>query len=105
MYNDKTDDVVEQLKFLVHKYDFVHAGFMIYDSWYACNSHDYYIDCSGRNAGGHAVVICGYTQEGVIIQNSWGTSFGSKGFGILRWKDFKKSLMYACYIKNIFEGI
>lgn len=105
LYNDKSDCVVEQLKFLIHKYDFVHAGFMIQDSWYSCNSYNYYIDCSGRSAGGHAVVICGYTQEGVIIQNSWGTMFGSKGFGIMRWNDFKKNLMYACYVQNAYEGI
>lgn len=27
--NDHTPNTIEQMKFLVHKYDFVHAGFMI----------------------------------------------------------------------------
>ena len=27
LYNDGTAATVEQLKFLIHKYDFVHAGF------------------------------------------------------------------------------
>jgi C1A family cysteine protease len=31
--------------------------------------------------GGHAVAIVGYTQERFIIRNSWGTTWGDKGFG------------------------
>jgi C1A family cysteine protease len=30
--------------------------------------------------GGHAVCIVGYTKEHFIIRNSWGTSWGDKGF-------------------------
>lgn len=31
--------------------------------------------------GGHAVCIVGYTTDRFIIRNSWGTSWGDKGFG------------------------
>jgi C1A family cysteine protease len=31
--------------------------------------------------GGHAVCIVGYTPDGFIIRNSWGTTWGDKGFG------------------------
>ena len=31
--------------------------------------------------GGHAVSIVGYTPDRFIIRNSWGTSWGDKGFG------------------------
>ena len=31
--------------------------------------------------GGHAVSIVGYTQDRFIVRNSWGTSWGDKGFG------------------------
>lgn len=103
--NDHTPNTIEQMKFLVHKYDFVHAGFMIQDSWYSCNNRDFYIDCTGRNLGGHAVIIPYYDKEGVGIQNSWSKAWGSKGFGILRWNDFLRNFIYACYIKNSFEGI
>ena len=30
--------------------------------------------------GGHAVSIVGYTPDGFIIRNSWGTTWGDKGF-------------------------
>jgi hypothetical protein len=40
--------------------------------------------------GNHAFVIMGYTKFGFIIQNSWGTSWGNCGFGILSYKDWLK---------------
>jgi hypothetical protein len=42
----------------------------------------------GRANDGHAVAIVGYTREGFIIQNSWGPSWGHKGFAILPYEDW-----------------
>ena len=105
VYNDGTDKTIELVKFLLHKYDFLHVGFQITEGWYSANQRDYMIKDRGIGLGGHAVLVCGYTPEGVIIQNSWGTSWGSKGFAILPWTTFKKQFMYACYIENSFDGI
>ncbi|SFV58579.1 FIG00910497: hypothetical protein [hydrothermal vent metagenome] len=38
--------------------------------------------------GNHAFVIVGYTREGFVIQNSWGTTWGSSGFAILTYNDW-----------------
>lgn len=38
-----------------------------------------------RIRGYHAVCAMGYTEDGVIIQNSWGEAWGAKGFAILPW--------------------
>lgn len=72
LYNNKTSYVTEMIKFLVHKYDFVHCGFNITSGWYNCDNTNYVIDSSGNPLGGHAVIICGYDDVGVYIQNSWG---------------------------------
>jgi hypothetical protein len=42
----------------------------------------------GRADGGHAVAIVGYTQDGFIIQNSWGAGWGSGGFALLPYEDW-----------------
>ena len=42
--------------------------------------------------GGHAILIIGYNKSGFIIRNSWGTSFGNKGYVILPYNDFNKLL-------------
>jgi papain like protease len=35
--------------------------------------------------GGHAVALVGYTTTSFIVRNSWGKSWGDKGFGYASW--------------------
>lgn len=105
LYNDKTTRTIEMLKFLIHKYDFVHAGFNIYEGWFKCDSNNYKVKHSGACAGGHAVLICGYDTEGVYIQNSWGKEWGACGFAVVPWDVFINDFMYGCYLQDVFDGI
>ncbi len=41
-----------------------------------------------RADSGHAVAIVGYTRDGFIIQNSWGTGWGEGGFALLPYEDY-----------------
>jgi hypothetical protein len=36
---------------------------------------------SASTRGGHAVTLVGYTPDRFIVRNSWGTSWGDRGFG------------------------
>jgi hypothetical protein len=38
-----------------------------------------------RLLGGHAMYVCGYTSEGIVIPNSWDTDYGDNGFLRLSW--------------------
>lgn len=40
--------------------------------------------------GYHAISIVGYDKEGFIIRNSWGTSFGDKGYTKIKNEEFGK---------------
>lgn len=100
LYNGSDNATIEQIKRLVHKHDFVHAGFLIDDGWYRATNEDYVIKKGTQSLGGHAVLICGYDQTGVYIQNSWGISYGCKSFIILPWSLVKQQLMYCCVIEN-----
>jgi hypothetical protein len=42
----------------------------------------------GRASAGHAIALVGYTRDGFIIQNSWGTRWGNGGFALLPYEDF-----------------
>lgn len=76
----------------------VHAGwdepgelFKVYD--YVANGENKRIKLpviqrKGRASDGHAVAIVGYTKEGFVIQNSWGTGWGYKGFAVLPYEDW-----------------
>lgn len=41
-----------------------------------------------KHNGGHAVVIVGYTKDGFIIRNSWGTKWGDDGYSIYKYEDW-----------------
>ncbi len=43
---------------------------------------------SDKMIGGHAFCIIGYNQDGFIVQNSWGESWGWNGFAVLRYSDW-----------------
>lgn len=101
LYNDSTTQTIEMLKFLVHKHDFVHVGFQIHEGFYQCNNINYIASFTGANLGGHAMICCGFLPEGLIIQNSWGPAFGSKGFCIIKWEDVLNYFMYGCVIDGI----
>lgn len=38
--------------------------------------------------GYHAVVGVGYSSDGIELLNSWGPSYGDKGYGVLSWGEF-----------------
>ncbi|MBI3776795.1 MAG: C1 family peptidase [Gammaproteobacteria bacterium] len=50
--------------------------------------------------GGHAFAIVGYTPEGFIIQNSWGTVWGSGGYAILTYADWTAHAM-DCWVAQL----
>ncbi len=41
-----------------------------------------------RRRGGHAMAVVGYTKQGFIIRNSWGTRWGDDGHCIYPYGDF-----------------
>lgn len=43
---------------------------------------------TNEKTGGHAFAIVGYTQDGFIVQNSWGRRWGYEGFAILAYEDW-----------------
>ncbi len=47
--------------------------------------------CIDENSlGGHAFAIVGYTREGFIVQNSWGTKWAASGFALLPYDEWTK---------------
>ncbi len=45
--------------------------------------------------GGHAFAIVGYTRDGFIVQNSWGSAWGFEGFALLQYSDWLANGMDA----------
>jgi hypothetical protein len=45
----------------------------------------------GPVLGGHALSVCGYSDRGALVQNSWGLGWGGAGFGTIGW-DYLESI-------------
>ena len=105
VYNDGDDNTAEAIKYLLHKYDFLHAGFNITTGWYSCGADSPMIRHTQIGMGGHAVLLVGYDQLGVYVQNSWGKEWGSNGFAVMPWDIFRQEFMYGCYLQNCYDGM
>lgn len=96
--NDGTKNTLEKIKTLIHKHTFLLGGFMITDKWYKAREKTNMIKPGGNTLGGHAVLICGYIKDKVIIQNSWGKGWASKGFAQLPASVFLDQFIYCAYL-------
>ena len=98
---------IEQVKYAIHKFGCCLIGVMISREWYSCNKNKSTI--SGKKdtelLGGHAVLACGYTRDGIIIQNSWDIDWGSYGFALITWKEFEREFSYGAVIDNCLYDI
>ena len=89
------------LKRVIHTNDLAIAGFKVTEDWYDVGDKtDYLIKGNGPVIGGHAVLICGFDDIGVYVQNHWGKEWGAKGFAILPWFVYQKQLMQLCWLEN-----
>ena len=102
-YNNSSEQTLETIKFLIHKFDVIQAGFRITTGWNSVTKKDFTIKHTDIPLGSHAVLIVGYDPIGVYIQNSWGKEWGFKGFAIVPWDQVLSDLIYFCYISNLYE--
>ncbi|USI99805.1 C1 family peptidase [Xanthomonas prunicola] len=88
--------LIEQIKLALASSTPVAIGFYVrrgFDDLTPKNQVDY--DIKTPILGGHAVVALGYDSQGLIVENSWGTEWGNKGFGKLSWSVVAKDVIVA----------
>ena len=51
------------------------------------------ISFQSDSIGGHAFAVVGYDENGFIVQNSWGSLWGNKGFALWLYKDWLSNVM------------
>jgi hypothetical protein len=76
----------------------VELGIPVYNSFFSLNSTNSVMTAAkatGSMLGGHAIVAVGYNTTGLVIENSWGTSWGAAGYATLAWDFVGRYVMEA----------
>jgi hypothetical protein len=63
----------------------VAVAFEVYANFEALGPNQVYTGPAGADEGGHMVAAVGYNATGLIIRNSWGTTWGTAGDATLSW--------------------
>ncbi|MBK9245398.1 MAG: C1 family peptidase [Burkholderiales bacterium] len=53
-----------------------------------------------RSDSGHAFAIVGYDERGFLLQNSWGASWGTRGYAVLGYDDWLENAM-DCWVAQL----
>jgi Papain family cysteine protease len=67
-------------------------------------SQGYYAGPSGPFEGNHAITALGYNPNGLVIENSWGTSWGNKGYATLSWSFVNGYVFDAVSVSSLHTG-
>jgi len=98
---------MEAIKFAIHKFGVMLAGFSITEEWYKLNPKKTAV-CSKMilpGLGGHAVCCCGFDPNGVYICNSWGPHWGDCGYGLVTWDKVQEQMMCGAVMDRCLDGI
>ena len=93
-------NTIDDIKFTLHEHSPFVGGFMITTDWNIVDKNTGLIKNTPGAAtrGGHAVCCCGYSDEGLMIQNSWSSNYGTYGFCMLGWDQVQKQFMNGMVI-------
>lgn len=86
-------DSIADLQSALREVGAVYASANVHDGWDDPHKQDKLtaIEVKSGETGGHAFAIVGYTPEGFVVQNSWGTDWGCEGFAIVCYEDWVKN--------------
>lgn len=92
---------IDEAKFAIHRFTTMIAGFMISNDWNHTSGDGIIPNSYPGLMGGHAVLCCGYSDEGIYLQNSWSPQWGLYGFAVLSWEQFLTQFMGGVVIHEI----
>ncbi|WP_045727937.1 MULTISPECIES: C1 family peptidase [unclassified Xanthomonas] len=88
--------LIEQIKLAIANDTPVVIGFYVRAGFESLTqNNDLDTDTNSDILGAHEVIALGYDKDGLLIENSWGTDWGKKGFGRLAWSVVAKDVLQA----------
>lgn len=90
-YRINKDSIID-MQAAVHEVGAIYVSAMVHDGWdnLVKGPAISYISKpdNPEDLGGHAFAIVGYSEQGFIVQNSWGPDWGFNGFALLPYSDW-----------------
>lgn len=104
---DQGSGFENSLKYAIHKFGCCLLACNITEEWYLCGKNKTSVTGKSYNTslGGHAILCCGYNEEGVIIHNSWGEEWGQYGFALITWSALRAQFLYAAVLSNALNNM
>lgn len=104
---DNVSGFENSIKYAIHKFGCCLLACNITEEWYLCGKNKTSITGKSYNTslGGHAILCCGYNEEGVIIHNSWGEEWGQYGFALITWSALRAQFLYAAALSNALNNM
>ncbi len=82
-------DSISDLQSAIVEVGAVYASANVHKGWFMKKTRaPALIPRHAKPLGGHAFALVGYTEDGFIVQNSWGPDWGYHGFAILGYEDW-----------------
>ena len=97
------DNVINDVKFAIHRYGVCMAGYEITTEWYAPRNNQITGSRKYPSEGGHAVIICGWRKGDFLIMNSWGKSYADDGFVWVSFEETQRRLIYATIMTHVLD--
>jgi hypothetical protein len=83
---------INDLQSAINEVGAVYCSADVHKGWYLNKTRQpVIIPYDSKVVGGHAFAFVGYTEDGFIVQNSWGVDWGYHGFAILSYEDWVRN--------------
>ncbi len=83
---------INDLQSAINEVGAVYCSANVHKGWYLKETtRPEIIQYDPNDVGGHAFAFVGYTEDGFIVQNSWGRNWGYHGFAILSYEDWVRN--------------
>jgi hypothetical protein len=80
---------LSDLQSAIYEVGAIYASANVHKGWFLKKTKaPAIIPFDAKDIGGHAFALVGYTEDGFIVQNSWGPDWGYHGFAILGYEDW-----------------
>ncbi len=80
---------VSDMQSAIYEVGAIYCSATVHKGWFLKKTREpVVLPMRAKSIGAHAFALVGYTEDGFIVQNSWGPDWGYHGFALLAYEDW-----------------